>query len=185
MSFACLEWNHETYSPWHCRYTDSATKKWDVMKMSMRWALQSLVSIATEYVRFDSVAMNSLRIRALVLLIVRNPNSFMLTHMTRVQRGSQWKVTVEGLLCFFTFKLRVFHLFNCSSTSRRMREGGETDVHQTWRKRASTLYVTDTTSNFRLPLTFSVSFFFLVPFRLRLLKSVSRDLLPCLEMRGG
>lgn len=160
MSFACLEWNHESSSSWLSRYTNWA-KIEDVIKMNMRWSLQTLVSIATEHVKFGSVAMNSVRICALVLLIISDPNSFMLTHMTRVQRESQWKVTVEQRsLCFFTFKLRVFHLFNSSSISRRMREEGETDVHQTWPKRASTLYVTDTPSNFLLPLTFSVFFYF-------------------------
>jgi hypothetical protein len=62
-------------------------------------------------------------------------------------------------LYVFMFRLRVFHLFSSSSTSRRMREEGETDVHQTWPKPTSTLYVTDRPGNFLLPLTFSVFLF--------------------------
>lgn len=188
MSVNCLEWKHESCGPWLSLFTDWATRG-DVMEMCMRRTLQTLGSIATYYVSSGSVPMNSVRICVLVLLITSDPNSFMLTHMARVQRGSQWNITVEQRslftsLCsgfvFFTCLALVPLLAACEKKEKptSIRHDPNRRPLCTWLTGLAIFFYPWLSRCFFFKSSFFSFFFFFS-------KSVSRDFLLCLEKRGG
>jgi hypothetical protein len=71
-----------------------------------------------------SGVMCSVRICVQELCAVSDPDR-QLTHDTCSAVAVQ-----QRPLYFFTLTLRVFHLFNCSSTSRRMLEGGWGELYR-------------------------------------------------------
>jgi hypothetical protein len=133
ISFPCLESNYELQflQPFVPATILTELYRGDVTKMCMRWALQTLGSVATKCIGFGPVAVTSVRNCALASLMSEASKQFYAdTHMRNCDICSAWKPmkrngrVEQRSLYFSTLTLRVFHLFSSSSTFRRLREGG-------------------------------------------------------------